>query len=137
MIAKPPDRIDHVAWARKVNSRWITHNRLNQTASAYMDQLGETDPERLARSCRIAHLLVHALEPTEDPKPWFYGGLFSLATRPEATRFLAEHPLLACIAPALQTAEALPLDLESLDEATRLKIHRLRYTLDRITRKLA
>jgi hypothetical protein len=134
MIAKPENRIDHVAWARKINGRWIVHNQLNRTASAYMKQLEETDPERLMRSCRIAHRLVHALEPTEDPKPWFYGGLFSLATRPEAARFLAEHPLLASVVPALQSAEALPPGVDSVSETTRHKMDRLRDALERITK---
>jgi hypothetical protein len=133
MMANPAYQIDHLAWTRKVNSRWIARNRLTDTAAAYMDHLSEVDPERLERSCRIAHVLVHALEPAEDPKPWFYGGLFSLATRPEATRFLADHPLLACVVPALQTAEALPLDLESISETTRRQIQRLRETLGGIT----
>lgn len=134
MIAKPENRIDHIAWARKVNGRWIVHNQLNRTASAYMKHLEETDHERLLRSCRIAHRLVHALEPTEDPKPWFYGGLFSLATRPEATRFLAEHPLLASVVPALQSAEAVPLDVNSVNETTRHKIARLRAALEKTTK---
>lgn len=130
-------RIDHIAWARRLNGRWIVHNKLNDTAAAYMDYVAEADHERLARSCRLAHLLVHTLEPTEDPKPWFYGGLFSLATQPEASKFLAGHPLLASVVPALQTGETVPRKLEFVDTVTRRKILRLRDTLHRMTRKTA
>ena len=126
--------IDHIAWARKLNGRWIVHNKLNDTAAAYMDYVAEADHGRLARSCRLAHLLVHALEPTEDPKPWFYGGLFSLATRSEASTFLAPHPLLASVVPALQKQDR-TATLGSVDEVTRRKILRLRDALRRITKE--
>jgi hypothetical protein len=127
-------RIDHVAWACRLNARWIVHNKLNATAAAYMDYVAKTDRERLARSCRLAHRLVHRAGHTEDPKPWFYGGLFGLATRSEAKRFLAQHSLLASVVPALQTRNALPASLESVDTATRRKIVRLRNTLRRMER---
>lgn len=130
-------RIDHIAWARKLNGRWIAHNKLNDTAAAYMDYVAAADHERLARSCRLAHLLVHTLEPAEDPKPWFYGGIFSLATRPEASKFLVGHPLLASVVPALQKGDRLPSTLESVDGTTRRKILRLRDALRRMTRKTA
>lgn len=37
--------------------------------------------------------LVHGESGGLDPKPWFYAGLFSLATADEARRMLASHPL--------------------------------------------
>jgi hypothetical protein len=128
-------RIDHIAWASRLNARWIVHNKLNATAAAYMDYVAKTDRERLARSCRLAHRLVHTVGDKEDPKPWFYGGLFSLATPVEAKRFLAPHSLLASVVPALQTKNALPASLESVNTATRQKIVRLRDTLRRMARR--
>src|SRR5688572_16544584 len=126
-------KIDHIAWARRVNERWIVHNKLNETAAAYMEHLVQADYDRLGRSCRLAYLLVHSLEPMEDPKPWFYGGLFSLATSSEANQFLAGHSLLASVVPALQTGNSLPA-LDSVDPTTRWKILRLRDAIDRLTR---
>lgn len=130
-----PELIDHVSWARRVNARWIAHNQLNQTAAAYMDHIAAHDPQRLALSCTLAHRLVHAIEPAEDPKPWFYGGLFSLATEQEARRFLEEHPLLASVVPAL--SEDHTAILKPLDEATVRKIRRVRKALKRLTREKA
>ena len=128
------DRIDHIQWARQLNGRWIVHNKLNDTATAWMEHVGQADPERLARSCRLAHVLVHTLAFAEDPKPWFYGALFSLATPSEAGKFLAGHPLLASVVPALQSG-GLPPAVESVDNTTRRKILRLRDVLHRLTKE--
>src|SRR4051794_20202758 len=68
----------YVAWAYRVNGRWIVHHGLDQRAKAYMDHLAGVDPRRLERSCQLAHQLARQAAP-EDPKPWFYAGLFSLA----------------------------------------------------------
>ena len=102
------DRIDHIQWARQLNGRWIVHNKLNDTAAAWMEHSAE------------------------DPKPWFYGALFSLATPSEAGKFLAGHPLLASVVPALQSCGS-PPTLESVDNSTRRKILRLRDVLHRLT----
>jgi hypothetical protein len=129
-------QIDHVAWARRLNGRWIVHGQLNGTTAAYMDYLAETDPERLARSCRLAHHLVRTLRPAEDPKPWFYGGIFSLATATEAARFLDQHALIASVVPALASGSRLSPGLGAIDPTTRRKILRLRNVLRRMTHEL-
>ncbi len=90
----PPDDID---WVRHVNGRWIVRESLRQDAADYLDHLAATDPERLRRACARARTLSRG-HPGEDPKPWFYAGLFSLATLPEARRYLRGHDFtLACI----------------------------------------
>lgn len=127
-------RIDHVEWARRVNGRWIVHHGLNHSLSAYLDHLAKIDPERMARSCRLAHRLVHSIGPTEDPKPWFYGGMFSLATEAEARKYLAGHPLIASAVPCLRKDENLPAALKSAGQETLEKIRRLRETLDRMAK---
>lgn len=127
-------RIDHVEWARRVNGRWIVHRGLDHSLAAYLDHLEKIDSPRLVRSCRLAHRLVHSIEPMEDPKPWFYGGLFSLATEAEARKFLAGHPLMAAIVPCLQSDEHLPAVLKSAGQRTHDKIRRLRETLDRLAK---
>jgi len=82
---------DEVAWVRRVNDRWIVRQNLRESASAYLDHLAGTDPERLQLSCACAKHLTETFGKKEDPKPWFYAGLFRMATPEEARRFLANH----------------------------------------------
>jgi len=84
---------DPVETVRRINRRWIVHGGLRDTAAAYLEELREKDPARLRRSCELAMDLVHGESGGLDPKPWFYAGLFSLATADEARRMLASHPL--------------------------------------------
>lgn len=124
--------MDHVDWVRRVNSRWIVHGNLDQTAAAYMDYLAGIDGGRLRRSCRHAHWLVHSMEPAEDPKPWFYGGLFSLATSAEAERFLAPHPFLRSVVPSGAGHQPVDQGLESTGGFTADRILRVRRALARL-----
>ncbi len=88
--------IDPVAWTSRVNARWIDHHGLNHSAAAYLTHLAQVDQPRLTASCRRAHWMVeHAA--LEDPKPWFYAGLFSLATAEETAPFLAAHWLTTIV----------------------------------------
>jgi hypothetical protein len=137
MNSKSDKDIDLVAWARRVNGRWIVHSGLNQSLSEYFDHLERADPERLIRSCRLAHRMVRSLEPGEDPKPWFYGGLFSLSTGAEARRFLAGHPFLASVVPCLQGGSEQSDGLKDAAKETRDKIHRLRATLETMAKSPA
>lgn len=57
-----------------------------------MRHLSALDPARLELACRNAHVLMEQRERWEDPKPWFYAGVFSRATEEEVTRFLGRHP---------------------------------------------
>src|SRR5690349_13116146 len=75
------------AWARKVNSSWIVHSDLDRHAEEYLAHLESSDPLRLELSCENARALVKLRDPFEDPKAWFYAGLFSLATPEELDRF--------------------------------------------------
>ena len=88
---------DHVAWAKRVNNRWIVHGDLNRNAELYLDHLARTDQSRLVSSCRNAHLMTGWCDSMEDPKPWFYSGLFSLTTSEEAGKFLADHWLTGMV----------------------------------------
>jgi hypothetical protein len=136
MKLKADQRIDHVAWVRRVNGRWIVRQGLNHSLSAYMDHLGEIDLLRLALSGRLTHRLVHSIEPAEDPKPWFYGGMFSLATKAEAQTFLAEHPLICSIVPSIQSEEHSPEFRKIISEDTSGKIVRLRETIGRLAKSM-
>lgn len=119
----------YVAWANRLNGRWIVHHGLDQRAKAYMDRLAQVDPRRLERSCQLAHQLARQAAP-EDPKPWFYAGLFSLATVEEAREFLANHWFTLSAIPSL-TAELCRPDTATgaLGEAAREKIARIRQAL--------
>ena len=85
----------YIDWAREINQRWICHGDLRDTAARWMDYLADTAPERLAVSARHAFLLVKASGRVCDPKPWFYAGLFSLATAEEQEAWLSQHPFTA------------------------------------------
>lgn len=93
-----PDHLE--AWIRRVNDRWLVHSGLNHHARAYMDRLTVLDPRRLARSCEIVHRLMKLHDPASDPKPWFYGGLFSLATPDEEGQYLDGHRFTRLLLPS-------------------------------------
>lgn len=97
----PTTEPETVAWVREVNSRWIVHHGLKDRAEAYMAHLEATDPVRLTAACARAARLVRGCGPIEDPKPWFYAGLFSVSTVGEAERYLAGHWFTAECVPSL------------------------------------
>ncbi len=89
--------MDYVTWVRRANSRWIAHHGLSSNAAAYLDHLERHDPERLSRSCHHAYRLAQERTAGDDPKPWFYAGVFSLATPMEIRRYLSKHWLLRMV----------------------------------------
>lgn len=123
---KPSNSSDSIAWVRRVNSRWIVHQGLDENAQAYLDHLEQVDPQRLKRSCRNAHLMVHQKGALEDPKPWFYAGLFSLATNEEVERFLAAHWLTKIVT---GTTEQTPSHFSNVSEETLKKIQGIQRAL--------
>lgn len=114
---------DYIAWVQRINNRWIVHEGLNHQANAYMDYLAAIDPLRLEASCRIAHIMTHQKIGHDDPKPRFYGGLFSLATPEEAQRFLAAHWFISHIIPAgsQDPTDALNIAPTTLRQIAKLK----------------
>ena len=112
------DGDDAVAWVRAANARWLVHHGLREDAADYLDHLAAVDPGRLKRSCGIARSMVQRCGSASDPKPWFYAGLFSLATAEEGRRFLAGHKFTRMAIPEL--AEALGSDFmpDRVGEAT-------------------
>lgn len=87
------------SWIRQVNDRWLVHSGLNVHARAYLDRLALLDPPKLARTCEIVHRLMKLHDPESDPKPWFYGGLFCLATPEEETLYLTGHRFTKLLLP--------------------------------------
>lgn len=88
---RPPPPGGFVRWVERVNDRWIVHQGLNDSTRAYLEHLAKCDPARLEQVCHLAWKLVGMGKPGEDPKPLFYGGLFSLCTPEEEERYLANH----------------------------------------------
>lgn len=119
--------VDAIGWAQRVNSRWIAHHGLSEHAHAYLDHLNQYDPDRLARSCRRARRLVRQCEPGEDPKPWFYAALFSLAEESEVRRFLAAHWFTRATNPSRPADEGYLAD--RIGGETREKLDRIRQAL--------
>ena len=68
----------------------------------------------------------------EDPKPWFYAGLFSLATVEEARRFLANHSFTLSAIPSLSTELCPDTPTRPIGEAALDKIARIRQALSRL-----
>lgn len=119
-------------WVRHVNRRWIVGETLREDAESYLDFLAKTDPERGRASSRRARRLFQQRPPGEDPKPWFYAGLFSLATRAEAQRYLKSHDFtLACI-PGFSAYGLGALQSDEVRPDTAAKIRRVRAALQEI-----
>ena len=125
---KEAETPDQVAWARRINSRWIVHHGLGESAGAYLDYLAKTDPQRLERSCRIAQQLARQAK-QEDPKPWFYAGLFSQANVDEARQFLADRWFTISAIPALTAELGSTIPPGAMGAAAREKIQQIREAL--------
>jgi len=128
---------DEISWVKGFNERWIVREALRKNAAGYLDHLARTDPARLLQSCRRVKLLTDRFGHREDPKPWFYAALFSLATIPEAKQFLKDHDFTLASIPRL--AGALP-DHPSMNRValtTSEKISRIRKAIEELDSEVA
>lgn len=123
------DEDDAFAWARAVNARWLVHSGLRENAADYLEHLAAVDPARLKRSCAVARRMVDRRDSASDPKPWFYAGLFSLATAEEGRRFLAGHEFTRAAIPELAEALGSRFTPDRVGEATYAVIERIRAAL--------
>jgi hypothetical protein len=124
------DEDDACAWVRAVNARWLVHHGLREDAAAYLDHLAAVDPGRLSRSCGIARSMVQRRDSESDPKPWFYAGLFSLATAEEGRRFLAGHDFTRMAIPRLAEVLGSRVTPDRVGEATWAAVERIRAALE-------
>lgn len=131
MASSDGNRSDYVLWAERVNRRWIAHHGLKECAQTYLDHLQKRTPGRLIPSCQRAQQLVRLCPPGEDPKPWFYAGLFSLANPDEIRRFLADHWFTRSCLPSPAPPGERSED-SAISPGTREKINRIRDTLLRL-----
>jgi len=113
-------------WAKRVNRTWLVRGGLDVTTDAWLAHLEQTDPARLLASCEIARALSRGSDHTHDPKPWFYAGLFSLATAAEARLYLATHHFTAAAIPALAQDGPLNQWAATLSPASSNLLERLR-----------
>jgi len=114
------------AWVRRVNRQWIVHHGLGQRAEEWMRYLEKADPNRLHLACRMARAMCDHRCDQEDPKPWFYAGLFSVATWDESQNFLIGYRLTGASVPALAEDDSMKMWVETLRPETRMLLDRLR-----------
>ena len=116
-------------WVRRVNGTWIVRHGLAERADewlAYLERLGDG---RLGISCKTAQAMCRFRGRSEDPKPWFYAGLFSHATAQEARRFLAHHRLTPASVPAMWDDPGVRKWVAEVRPETRTLLGRLRQGL--------
>lgn len=118
-----------VDWVKRINRSWIVHNNLNDRAEQWVDYLIENDDTRLDRSCRMAKAMCELREPLDDPKPWFYAGLFNLASHGEAHKFLDTHRVTKATVPCMAEEESVKLWVDRISPETRELLDRLHASL--------
>ena len=129
---KPYHALEPIAWAKRVNRTWLTKGGLNRDADEWMKHLAACGGGRLKRSCENARAMCGFRDPLDDPKPWFYTGLFSLATAEEAKRFLANHRITKAAVPSMRDDEDVILWLDRVGPETLELIERLRAGIKRL-----
>lgn len=97
-----------------------------------MKRLAELNDGRLRKSCEIAHSMCMFRDRTTDPKPWFYSGLFSMATEKEAIEFLGTHRITKALVPSMRNDEGVRLWLERVGPETHELVNRIRAGLDHL-----
>ncbi|MES2657650.1 MAG: hypothetical protein V4689_03475 [Verrucomicrobiota bacterium] len=132
MARRPIDDLDPIEWAKLVNRTWIVHNNLNNSAQDWMDYLAGLNDGRLIPSCEIARAMCRVRDPLDDPKPWFYAGLFHLATAEEARRFLPNHRVTRATIPTMADDEDVLLWQDRITPETRALLDRLRAAIQQI-----
>ena len=116
-------------WVTRVNHAWIVHSNLNDRADAWLQHLADLGDGRLQASCEIARAMCEFRDPLDNPKPWFYAGLFSLATAAEAEHFLACHRITKATVPAMVDDDDVKLWIDRVGPETRELLDRLRLGL--------
>jgi hypothetical protein len=126
---KHHSQLPTIEWVNRVNSSWIVRGGLNERAREWLDYLTSLEDGRLLPSCQAARAMCGLREPLEDPKPWFYAGLFSLASSEEAARFLQPYRITMAALPSMAGDENVFLWLDRVGDETRDLVLRLRENL--------
>lgn len=125
-----------VDWVKRVNQSWIVRHGLAERAEEWLAYLERQDDGRLETACRTARAMCGVRDRSEDPKPWFYAGLFSPASREEAKLFLANHRLTPASVPAMWGDEGVAEWIEGIRPETRELLERLRKGLANVAASL-
>ena len=118
-----------VDWVKRVNRSWIVHNNLNEQAEAWVEYLCRLGDQRLEPSCLLARRMCDLRDPLDDPKPWFYAGLFNFATAEEAREFLEIHRVTKATVPAMRDDESVHLWVRRISPETKEMLDRVREAL--------
>lgn len=121
-----------VDWAQRVNRAWLVRSNLNDHTEAWLDYLAGLDDGRLLKSCEIARAMCDHRKDDDDPKPWFYSGIFQLATAAEARRFLDTHRVTKATVPTMDDDPEVHLWLDRVGPETRELLVRLRQGLAKL-----
>lgn len=124
-----------IEWAERVNRSWLVRSNLNDHTEAWLDYLAANDAERLLKSCETARAMCEQRQQDDDPKPWFYSGIFQLATPAEARRFLDTHRVTKATVPAMADDPEVRLWLDRVGPETRELLARLHQGLARLRRE--
>ncbi len=129
---KHHSQLPPIEWVKRVNNSWLVRRGLDARAREWLDYLVSCNDGRLLRSCQAAREMCGLREPLEDPKPWFYAGLFSLATAAEAARFLQPYHITTAALPWMAGDVNAALWLDRVGDETRELVLRLRSSLARV-----
>jgi hypothetical protein len=121
-----------VEWARRVNRSWLVRSNLNEHTEAWLDHLASLDDGRLEKSCGLARAMCEYRQHEDDPKPWFYAGIFHFATAAEARRFIDTHRVTKATVPAMAHDPEVRLWCDRIGPETRELLARLREGLARL-----
>lgn len=113
-------------WVRRVNRSWIVRDGLADHAEAWLDHLAGLNDGRAQQVCEAARRMCGLRNELDDPKPWFYAGLFSLATQDEAKRFVQNHRVTKATIPSMRDDEDVRLWVDRVSPETLALLTRLR-----------
>jgi hypothetical protein len=119
-------------WVKRVNRSWVVRSDLNGHAESWLNYLAGLNDGRLQKSCEIARAMCSIRDRQIDPKPWFYAGLFSLATFEEAKLFIPTHRLTKSVVPAMRNDPDVLLWIDRVGPETDELVFRLRREVDRL-----
>ena len=129
---KSPQNLPAVDWVKRVNHTWLVKSNLNQHADAWLDHLASLDDGRLQRSAENARAMCGIRDRLDDPKPWFYAGLFSLASPAEVKQFLATHRITKATVPSMVDDEEVNLWIDRVGPETQELLARIRRGIARL-----